>query len=67
VLVVFAEDGSDTQRRKILPLAEARGVPTETLGSRSELGAALGSGPLSAVAVTRSSFAKQLMQRLGRD
>ena len=52
---------------KILPLAQARGIPVETLGSRDELGAALGSGPLAALAVTRSGFAKQVRERLGRD
>ena len=66
-LVLLAEDGSDSQRGKILPLARARGVPLGTLGSRVELGAAVGSGPLAAVAVTRSGFAKQLQERLGRD
>ena len=66
-LVLFAEDGSDTQRGKILPLATARGIPLATLGSREELGAALGSGSLAVVAVTRAGFAKQLRERLGRD
>ena len=66
-LVLVAEDGSETQRRKILPLAKAQGVPLETLAVQNELGAALGSGPLAVVAVTRSGFAKQLMVRLGRD
>ena len=66
-LVLLAEDGSEAQRLKVLPLAEARGVPWETLGGMDELGAALGSGPLAAVAVTRSTFVKELVGRLGRD
>lgn len=67
LFILLAEDGSEAQRRKILPLAGARGIPLETLGSRAELGAAVGSGPLAAVAVTRSGFAKRLRERLGRD
>ena len=67
LLVVLAEDGSDAQRQKILPLARARDVPVETLGTRDELGAAVGSGSITAMAVTRSSFARQLRERLGRD
>jgi ribosomal protein L7Ae-like RNA K-turn-binding protein len=66
-LVLVAGDGSEGQKGKVLPLAEARGVPVETLGSQDELGAAVGSGPLAAAAVTRSSFAKQVRGRLGRD
>ena len=66
-LILVAGDGSDGQKGKVLPLADARGVPVATLGSQEELGAALGSGALAAVAVTRSSFAKQVAERLGRD
>ena len=63
-LVVLAEDGSETQRGKVLPLAGARGVPWRTLGDRVELGAAVGSGPLTAVGVTGPGFAKELQERL---
>jgi ribosomal protein L7Ae-like RNA K-turn-binding protein len=67
LLVLVAEDGSDAQTQKILPLAEAREVPVEVLGSRNELGGAVGSGPLTAMAVTQSSFAEQVRVRLGRE
>ena len=63
-LVVLAEDGSETQRGKVIPLTRHRGVPLRTLGNRVELGAAVGSGPLTAVGVTGSSFAKELQERL---
>ena len=66
-LVLVAEDGSETQRKKILPLVRAQEVPLETLGGQNELGAALGCGPLTVVAVTRSGFSRQLRERLGRD
>lgn len=65
--MLVAEDASPTQMDKLLPLARARGVRVETIGPGRELGDALGSGPLSAVAVTRSGFAEQLTERLGRD
>ena len=66
-LVLLAEDGSETQRSKVLPLARARGVPWKIFGDRAELGAAVGSGPLTVVGVTQPSFAKELQEQLGRD
>ncbi len=66
-LVILAEDGSETQRRKVLPLAEAREVPLVFLGGRVELGATLGAGPLSAVAVTGASLARELKERLQQE
>ncbi|MFC1660624.1 L7Ae/L30e/S12e/Gadd45 family ribosomal protein [Gemmatimonadota bacterium] len=64
-LVLLAQDGSESQRRKVAPLAEARGVPWRFLGNQVELGAALGSGPLTAVAVTRRKLVDELLARLG--
>jgi ribosomal protein L7Ae-like RNA K-turn-binding protein len=66
-LLILAEDGSRTQRGKILPLAEARGIPWETLGSMNELGAAVGSGPLAALALTQRRFSEEIQKRLGRE
>ena len=66
-LVVLAEDGSKTQRGKILPLAEANGVPWVRLGTMDELGAALGAGPLAATGVTEGRFAGEIRKRLGRE
>ena len=66
-LLVLAEDGSKTQLGKVLPLARAREVPWRTLGDRGELGAAVGSGPLTVVGVTGPSFAKQLRESVERD
>jgi ribosomal protein L7Ae-like RNA K-turn-binding protein len=66
-LVLWAEDGSETQLKKVLPLARAQGVPSQETGGSGELGAALGSGPLTVVAVTGRRFAKELQNRLARD
>jgi ribosomal protein L7Ae-like RNA K-turn-binding protein len=66
-LVILAEDGSETQHRKILPLAKVQGVECRKVGTRAQLGAALGSGPISAVGVTGPSFSKELKRRLGQD
>jgi ribosomal protein L7Ae-like RNA K-turn-binding protein len=66
-LVIKAEDGSEAQLRKVLPLARNQEVPAVELGSRAELGAAVGSGPLTVVGITRASFVKELRARVGRD
>ena len=64
-LVILASDGAETQLRKVVPLAEARGVPRRVLGTRADLGAAVGGGPLTAIAVTGRRFAKELLVRMG--
>jgi ribosomal protein L7Ae-like RNA K-turn-binding protein len=66
-LLVLAEDGSSTQREKVLPLAEARGVHWETLGTMVELGAAVGSGRLASMALTQRELSEEVLKRLGRE
>ena len=66
-LVLLAEDGSSKQFGKVRPLARIQGVRCVTIADRTRLGAAVGSGPLATVGVTRSSFAKKLEALLGRD
>lgn len=63
-LVLTAADASPTQKKKVLGLARGREVPHRVVADRAELGAALGSGPLSAVAVTHPSFATRILERL---
>lgn len=63
-LVLVARDAAAGQRAKVERLAEARGVPLRWCGERSELGGALGQGPLSAVAVLEDDFAQELERRL---
>jgi len=59
-LVVTADDASVVQLKKIEGLLKAREVPSVSLGSRAALGAALGSPPLTAVAVAGTAWAERL-------
>src|SRR5687768_14391878 len=49
---IVAEDISDNSQDKLLPLLRSRGVPHAVGFRRSELGAAVGRAPLSAVGIT---------------
>ena len=64
-LVLFAQDASETQRDKVMKLLCHGKTPRTTLGTREALGSAVGSAPVSAVAVTDREFAKELVARLG--
>ena len=64
-LVLFAQDASETQRDKVMKLLRHRKTPRATVGTRQALGSAVGSAPVSAVAVTDGEFAKELVARLG--
>lgn len=63
-LILIAEDASAAQLKKIRGLLGHRTVPSEVVGGRDELGAAVGGPPLSALAVTRREFAEPLLRRL---
>jgi ribosomal protein L7Ae-like RNA K-turn-binding protein len=60
-LAVLATDASDNSRGKLLPLLTARGISHVIRYERSELGAAVGRGPVSAVGVVDSALAGRLM------
>lgn len=60
LLVVVADDLTATGRDKLIPLLEGRNVPHVVRYTRAELGAAVGRGPLAAVAVTQPGFANRL-------
>ena len=64
-LVLFAEDASEAQRDKVMKLLRHAETPRATIGTREALGSAVGSAPVSAVAVTDREFAKELVARLG--
>ena len=64
-LVLFAQDASETQRDKVMKLLRHGKTPRATLGTREALGSALGSAPVSALAVTDRELAKELVARLG--
>ncbi|MDT8340195.1 MAG: ribosomal L7Ae/L30e/S12e/Gadd45 family protein [Longimicrobiales bacterium] len=66
-VVLLAEDASDTQLKKIKALLEHRGLPSAVLGTREELGAALGRGRLSAAALTLPAFAEGFLAKLRAD
>ncbi|MBT7690850.1 MAG: hypothetical protein HN750_02405 [Gemmatimonadales bacterium] len=49
---------------KVRKLMVKRPIPQAVLGDRATLGAAIGKGPTSAIAVTDESFAKLLLDYL---
>jgi ribosomal protein L7Ae-like RNA K-turn-binding protein len=59
-LVLTARDASPVQLDKIEGLLRARGIPRIIPGTRAQLGAALGSPPLTAAAVTQRGWAARL-------
>ena len=66
-LILMAGDASGVQLDKIRRLLEHRSIPRAVLGDRATLGAAVGTGPVSAVAVTAAPFADELRRRLEID
>ncbi len=64
-LILFAQDASETQKEKVMKLLRHGTTPRATLGTREALGSAVGTAPVSAVAVTDRGFAKELLARLG--
>lgn len=64
LVVILAEDASETQRKKITGLLENRETPSAELGTREELGGALGGPPLSAAALTQRTFAAGFLDKL---
>lgn len=60
--VLFADDVSPTQRQKLLPLLEARGVRYAIGFSRERMGSAIGRGPTSAVGLIDEHFARRALE-----
>jgi ribosomal protein L7Ae-like RNA K-turn-binding protein len=63
-VVLLAADAAEGQARKLKPLLEHRETPHVVCGTREELGGAIGTAQVSAIAVTAESFAKQVLGRL---
>lgn len=63
--VLLATDTSPTQSKKVVPLLQARGVPYAACLTRAEIGAAMGQGPVSAVAIKERNFARRAMELAG--
>lgn len=61
---VIATDASENAQQKLIPLLRARQLPFSVAFRRHELGLALGRSGLSAVAITRDSFAMRLAELL---
>ena len=60
--VLLAADSSATQRDKLVPLLQARGVAFQVALSREQLGAAIGRAPVSAIGLTNQSFAGRIAE-----
>jgi len=65
-LVVIAEDGAHGQKTKIAAIAEARAVPVRVVASGEVLGAAVGLGATTALAVTDADLARAASKALGQ-
>ena len=63
-LVLLAEDAAPGQTGKVAGLLRHRSLSGVTWGTQEELGRAVGSAPLSAIAITEEGFAAQLRERL---
>lgn len=62
--VLLAEDAAPGQTGKIEGLLRHRTLPRASWGTQEELGRAVGTAPLSAMAITEEGFAGQLRERL---
>ena len=63
-LVLMAEDAAGPQLDKVRRTLVNRPIPQACLGDRATLGAAVGRGPVSVVAVTGASLADQVQLKL---
>ena len=66
-LVLLAEDGAAGQVGKVANLLRHRTVPRMTWGTQEELGRAVGTAPLSALAIMDDGFARRLRAELGEN
>jgi ribosomal protein L7Ae-like RNA K-turn-binding protein len=62
--VILASDAADGQRRKLIPLLDARRVPYHIGFTQEELGAASGRAPVSAVGLSNASLAHRVRELL---
>ena len=63
--VVVAGDISANTRDKLIPLLEARGLAYREVGTRAELGEAVGRPPSSALGIVDAGFARRVAELLG--
>ncbi len=60
-VVVIAGDAAPGQRKKVMALASAKGVPMIEVGTRVAIGHAVGAPPLTAVAITQATLAARVL------
>lgn len=63
-LILLAADGSERDRERLERLAEETGTPWRVVGSREELGQAIGRDGVSVVGVTDRNVAAGMLARL---
>lgn len=63
-LVLVAADAAEGQRRKLAGLLARGSVPVRVYGDRASLGAAIGTSPVSALAVTDRALAALILEAL---
>lgn len=66
-LLILAEDASERTREKFVYLAQSFGVPCYVVGTRDELGLALGKAHRAAVAVQSRDFTKGIVGILEKE
>ena len=64
-VVVLAEDAAEGQRAKVVATARGAGIPVVLASSRSTLGASIGKGRVTAVAVTDRGLGSKIVSRAG--
>ena len=61
-LLIVAADASDNSRKHYTDMAAYRGIHYAILGTRDELGRAIGKAERAAVAITDEGFANRILQ-----
>lgn len=64
--VILAGDAAEGQRRKLIPLLDARRIPYFIGYTQEELGAAIGRAPVSAVGISNAKLAARARDLLAR-
>ena len=63
-LVLMASDASATQTDKVRGLLGHQEIPSAEVGTKVELGHALGAAPVSIVGITEAAFARSFLEKL---
>ncbi|RRD94007.1 50S ribosomal protein L7ae [Clostridiales bacterium COT073_COT-073] len=63
-LVLLAKDASENTKKQFKDKAGYRGIPVLEIGSRQELGQAIGKGIRTSAAVTNKDFAESIRKKM---